>query len=274
MHDWGPAEIAIAPCASDAEETQTRPAPRRDRRAALARIIKAEILPALVVAARRHAAAPASAPAIAADPEALARALLAGCDADARALVEARLASGAPAHRIMIDDIAPAARRLGVAWAQDECDFVDVTVATHTLFALMRDLSPDDDARRAGEPALLVAPAPRETHTLGADIAAGLFRCAGWRALRCEAADMRAILAAHWFDAAGFSVSCDRFLPDLAVTIREARAAARNPGLLVIVGGPVFASAQAARGLGADYVAADGESAAQLPRSLRKALRL
>lgn len=269
MHDWGPGELSSAASPSPWRRGDER---RSTRRALLADVLKSEILPRLA-AKRRPIAAEMARGAIPADPAALAQWCLVGEAAPARAALAARLASGACAQSVMLEDIGPAARRLGRMWENDDCDFLDVTVAAHALVGLVRAVAPEERARAAGAPSLIISLAPGETHALGADIAAAMFRCAGWWALRCDGGEMRAALARENFDAAGFSVSCDRYLPALAAAIAEARSASRNPRLKILVGGPVLASRPGlAESLGADLVVADGDE--RLAGTICRALRL
>jgi hypothetical protein len=145
---------------------------------------------------------------------------------EARRRIAARLRSGATAQSVALDDIGAAARRLGELWGDDDCDFFAVTFATRALSLLLRDVWPDAGLAPAeGAPSILLAMAPGETHDLGADVVAGLFRLAGWRAERCETRDIPDALASESFDVAGFSLSCDRFAGTLAGAIAEARAA-------------------------------------------------
>lgn len=79
--------------------------------------------------------------------------------------------------------IAPAARDLGARWDRSEAKFVDVTIATGKLYALIRSLSTEDmarDSEEQNERHALFASVPGETHTLGISLATDTFREAGW----------------------------------------------------------------------------------------------
>ena len=209
-----------------------------------------------------------------ADPEGLARCLVAGRLEEARATLAARLACGATPAGLMLRDIAPAARRLGVWWAEDSCDFLDVTRAAGGLGDLLRDISCDEEAP-ADAPSIVVAPAPGETHGLGAEIAARIFRLAGWRAVCCAAHELCAKLAGDGFDVAGFSLGCDRFAAGLSDAIAAARAASRNSGLAIVLGGAAVACQPGlAAGLDVEACFAGRDIAVQYPIRLLRALRL
>jgi methylmalonyl-CoA mutase cobalamin-binding subunit len=273
MHEWGSASLSShGPVATD-----DGAGPRRRfeaRRQLLAEILSDELVPSLT--AKPCAATGRAARSTRADPDALARCALSDQMDEARRRIAARLRSGATAQSVALDDIGAAARRLGELWGDDDCDFFAVTFATRALSLLLRDVWPDAGLAPAeGAPSILLAMAPGETHDLGADVVAGLFRLAGWRAERCETRDIPDALASESFDVAGFSLSCDRFAGTLAGAIAEARAASRRRNLTIAVGGPIFASKpRLAKALGADVLAPGGDVGALWPQRLQNSLRL
>ena len=268
MHDLGPTE-GIAASASASRRQASEEA--RANRAALAGLIKREILPRLVAASPRRAAVKAPS----ADPLALARSLLSGRTAQARAAIAARIAGGAAAQDLLNEDFAAAARALGGFWERDEYDFVDVTLATRALSDLLRDMAPQAPRPRPASPALLISPAPGDGHTFGAEVAAGIFRLGGWRAQACGFDLARERLAEEWFDVAGFSLSCERRLADLRAAVAQARAASRNPRVKILLGGPVFASRpELAESLGSDLRAPDGDVDVAYAQAVLRTLRL
>ena len=205
-----------------------------------------------------------------ADPEGLAALLLAGRIGEARERFAARLAAGVAVETALIEDLGPAARRLGELWESDACDFVDVTHALHWLQTMMREMAPAGLERPAGKgPSILILLAPGETHEFGAEMVESFFRSAGWRVGRSSAGRLRAALARNGYDAVGFSLSCERFADPLARAIVQARAASRNPNVKILVGGAIFAgNPELTKKLGADFAAADADAALRLARSL------
>lgn len=83
---------------------------------------------------------------------------------------------------VYVDLLAPAARRLGVLWAEDRCDFVEVTLACCQLQRVIRRLGRQlMSNRRAGAKGrVLVAGLPTEQHTLGPILVAELLGQDGW----------------------------------------------------------------------------------------------
>ncbi len=277
MDDGGAADFSTIPATSSCAEGNRQ---RRQfgglRRGRLAEILGQELLPRLLSEARVSANDQHSRGVSRTDPKALALSLISGQRAQAKALIMTRLRLGATAASVMLEDLAPAARELGELWRRDECDFFDVTVATQALREMVRELAPVHSAFRNSQTAsILLSTAPGETHELGADIVAAMFRFAGWRAVRCESGNVSGRLAREEFDAVGFSLSCDRHFEALRGAIRAAREASRNRSLTILVGGPVFAAhpERAAR-LGVDVCASMRDLAYGFPDSIPRFKRL
>lgn len=89
---------------------------------------------------------------------------------------------------IYLGYIAGASRRLGKLWEQDQLSFVDVSLGTGRLYRIIRGLrfaiAPVLLDGRPRTPALFVL-TPDETHTLGIEMAADLFRRDGGDADVC-----------------------------------------------------------------------------------------
>ena len=234
--------------------------------AGLARIIEGEILPRLALAHRedQHArTAKTRSPA----PERVAtfaRALMEGDQHGEWVL--ALLEEGLSLDALLLDLFAPAARHLGRLWEEDEADFLDVAVALGRLQSLTRSLC----ARLEGEdvPAngrrVLLMPCPGETHLFSLALVASFFREAGWDVTLSNGADEdpATLVHAERFDLIGISLSCDVLLPVMADLVARLRSASCNPGIRVMVGGPLFLREPAcATAVGADAAAQDGRSA-------------
>ncbi|MBB4196832.1 methanogenic corrinoid protein MtbC1 [Rhodoblastus sphagnicola] len=185
----------------------------------------------------------------------LARLLVVGGSDVFRDEVETRLAAGAAPLSVMNEILAPIARELGRLWDRDDCDLIDVQRACGALQRLMSRIKPQAAARGPLKPpSILMRVAPGERHTLGAEVAEAAFRDLGWRVSRGEARGIGAQLAREWHDFVGFSLGCDRHVESLSHAIAEARAASRNPRLLVVVGGAIFAEhPDIARNIEADF---------------------
>lgn len=97
--------------------------------------------------------------------------------------IEERRAEGLTRQGVYLGYICAAARRLGEGWDENRLSFLEVTVGTGHLYALMRALRAEApsaglafDARRCA----LFATVPGEDHGIGITVAADLFRDAGW----------------------------------------------------------------------------------------------
>lgn len=113
--------------------------------------------------------------------EALCKALISDDETAAADIIVSVRAKGAPAEAIYLKHLAAAARLLGEWWSESRVSFVEVTIGTSRMFAIMRgmkhlfvpnSLSPDKSA--------IFASVPGETHTLGVRMAADFFRKDGW----------------------------------------------------------------------------------------------
>ena len=144
----------------------------------------------------------------------------------------------------------PAARWLGDLWSTDDCSEFDVTLGLCRLQTAVRALHGSASPRMVPVSRLrsvLVAPMPGEMHALTATLDAEVLWHAGWD-MRCESPDTTAalckLLSGRWFDALDLSLSPaferEHWLPRMTQTIAFARAASRNPNLVVAVGGRAF----------------------------------
>ena len=104
---------------------------------------------------------------------------------------------------------------------------------------------------------------------------AAVFRFAGWRALRTGSGDVSACLAREWFDAVGFSLSCDRHIESLRSAIRAVREVSRNRKITILVGGPAFAERPGlGERLGANVCPPAGDIAAGFPDAIPRVKQL
>ena len=143
-----------------------------------------------------------------------------------------------------------AAHQLGDWWCEDVCSSCDITLALGRLQSLVRTFDAAKPALRRvaiqGQ-SILVSPPPRETHLLGAALLGGVFHRAGWSVqaeFPQEDPELMGLVSTHWFDALALTLS-DVFtrrdrLTALIQTIKDVRAASRNPRMAVIVGGRAF----------------------------------
>jgi len=246
--------------------------PERRRVALLARALESEVIPRLVLARHSSGAVTrdgADQPGPGADEvEAMVNAVLRGDLAGAGALVAQQRARNLPLERIYLELLAPVARRLGVMWQEDRCDFTSVTIGLCCLQQIVLENSHafgPRPGRRDTERRILLAPVPGEQHSFGLLMVGEFFRRQGWDVCSGTGASARELVATarkQWFSMVGFSLSCETRLDTLAQLIREIRRASRNPHLGVMVGGQLFAERpELAALVGADATASDGQQA-------------
>ena len=259
----------------------TAPSPRpSDRLERLERTIQNEIVPRLLTSHRVGPISPAMANAVARilsdeDVQSFVRAVRGADDQGAVQFVRRVIAEGASIEAVYLDLLAPSARRLGEMRDEDECDFVEVTVALGRMQRLLRDLSQVflADAGQA-EPvgSVLLTCVPGEQHTLGIIMVGEFLLRDGWRVLvgaPWTDGDLLAMVGTEWYDVIGFSVGCEARLTSLRRDIRRLRSASRNPNVQIMVGGPVFANDPTlADQVGAHAIAATAREAPRVARAL------
>jgi MerR family transcriptional regulator, light-induced transcriptional regulator len=205
--------------------------------------------------------------------EAMSFAVLA-IDADAEELLarlDAMLSGGTEIEAILINILAPAARRLGIMWEQDDCDFVDVTMGLWRLQEVVRELSarvPVKTGRPDAGYRAVFSAMPGEQHNFGTVIVEDIFRRAGWSTELLLDAQQGALLnavASARYDMVGLTVSLDVHTERLPSLILAIRSVSRNPRLCILLGGRVLMDdPQLAFRVGADGTAADAQSAVAL----------
>lgn len=167
-------------------------------------------------------------------------------DEGSASYVDALVRCGVPVGAIYMELLAPTAEALGRMWAEDACDFLDVTLATGRLQRAVRTLGHGFvGAAPGGVPAgrVLLSAMPGEQHTLGLFIVAEYLLRDGWH-VRVLTPDTSAELAAAvrdgWYDVVGFSAACDSRLLALRHEIAGVRRHSRNPHVSLVVGGRIF----------------------------------
>lgn len=282
---FGPLSLAMA---SDASRPGDAPRPALTHRPPLTgaqrernvqRVVESEIVPRLLMA---HQSGPAALPAqqdarsiAPSDVSLFVDAGLGVDDAAATAFVQDLLADGVTVEAIYLDLLAPAARELGTRWEEDECSFVDVTVAMGRVHRVLRDLSQAFQADgavadHAGQ--VLLTCLPGEQHTLGLIMVAEFLIRDGFRVhvgSPWAEADLLDLVRTEWFDVVGFSAGCESRLSTLKREIQRLRAVSRNPRLQVLVGGQIFSlDASLVERVGADGWAPNAASSAETVRAL------
>jgi methanogenic corrinoid protein MtbC1 len=252
----------------------------------LVRAVEGEIVPRLLLARRAAlpVATPANAPAIEdRDADELARLLIVHEVDVPFAYAESIRYRGATTRDLYIRLLAPAARRLGEMWEQDECDFMQVTLGLgrlHQLLQRLSQLEPGTDSleSRGNGRRVLLATAPGETHSFGVVMVSHFFRQNGWDVYNefpDTVADLSDYVQGRFFDLVGLSVSSESRLDVLSSAVRAVRRHSQNRSVGIMVGGSVFQGHPdwVAR-VGADATAEDGEQAARLAESVTALLSI
>lgn len=135
--------------------------------------------------------------------------------------------------------LAPAAERLGAMWDHDRISFAEVTLGVSRIFELVHKLRAAlPPPRITKEDQVLFATVPGETHNLGVEMAAELFRQKGWdvevmvNAAHGEIVDR---IESTRFLVLGLSSGGKRTAEALALVIHAVRAV--DPDIFIIVSG-------------------------------------
>ena len=234
--------------------------------------IQSEVIPRLVEARRTDGRHPA--PGEVTD---FVRLLLDPEPARAGTFVEALLAEEMSLRTLYLELLAPAAELLGEYWKSDRCGFVDVTLASGRMQALLREHGAafrseyGREEHGGGRRAVLTA-APGDQHTFGILMVSEFFRRAGWNVSGgplWSRNEPLQIVATTNVDVFGLSVANERCVPELMALIPVIRATARNPNMKIMLGGGLFLeNPDRAIELGADGTMPDAEAAVRWANSV------
>jgi len=258
------------------------PSIRRDNydiERSLLKLVRAEIIPRLMLAHRDPRLTALGANSISRDEiVAFTQALLAQDVAAANVIVAELRDLGSTMDAIYLQLLAPSARYLGELWEADTCNFSEVTLCLWRIQTMLYDLSPafqSDAAQRTAVPIerrILIANLPGHQHTLGVSMLSEFFRRQGWVTLTIPSPQPREIqdsLSIDWFDVLALSAGTDREIDDLQKTIEAARKTSRNPRLAIMVGGALLLRRpELVSIVGADGTADDANSALTMAANL------
>jgi len=191
------------------------------------------------------------------------------------AYVSSMLRKGISADRFLVELAAPAAREIGEDWADDRCDFVDVTLATGRLQRIVRSLGgqipSEEPIAEGGRPVLLLASPSGQSHTLGMLMVAEFFQAASWSV--CFGAPFELtptpdLVASRFVHVVGLSLSLTDGVGQVKEEIRRIRRRSRNPAVGVIVGGPaLLVQPDLVDAVGADAASVDARLAPEVARA-------
>lgn len=189
--------------------------------------------------------------------------------------VDALIDKGVSVEAICVDLLAPAARKLGEMWDNDECDFIEVTMGLWRLQEVMREISSRSPSLKSPFPELrtaLFSPMPGDVHNFGTLMIEEVFARAGWQSealIKPERRELLDRLAATPFDLVGLTLSRDCPSAPLANLIKSIRSASANPHVSVIVGGRMInENPSIINEVGADGTGPDALSALEVAEQL------
>lgn len=172
---------------------------------------------------------------------------------------------------IYLQGIGPAARLAGSWWEADCMDFASVSIAVSRLQVAVCELSPEFllSARPvAGAPKRLLQVNLSSQHTLGGLMAAEFFRLGGWAVQvvhGLEPGEWVDALSSDWFDVLGLGLAVEAQLPSLQAALPRLRSASANPGIKIMLGGPLLQQRpELVRALRADFSASSADEAVAL----------
>ena len=255
------------------------------RSVALGRSMETEILPRLLAQARsdvgpvlHHDSAPM--PLTASDVDRFVRASLSDDEDACPRFISGLIDDGQSLERLCLDLLAPAARKLGVLWEDDEADFLEVTLGLGRMQRVVRDLGRRTSAETpmsadAGQ--AFLCGMPEEQHSFGLAMVAELFVADGWGVTvgpPLGVDDVEHEVSAHWYDIVGLSAGVHERIPAIAKVIRRIRRASLNANVAVLVGGrPFNENPEMVSQVGADASAPDAAQGPLVARTLVQARR-
>jgi methanogenic corrinoid protein MtbC1 len=188
--------------------------------------------------------------------------------------VETLRVDGIPLASIYLDLLAPAARKLGGLWDEDEASFADVTIGVCRMHQVLLEFSRCFDATAVdggnGRNAL-VLPAPGEQHTFGLFMVMEFLRRDGWNCYSgapTSSDELLRLACSQEFGLIGLSVSVTDHLDEVRRLIASIR---RKSDALILVGGHCFIEEpHLVKEIGADAMASDGREAVKVVRKLLK----
>ncbi|WP_171326288.1 cobalamin B12-binding domain-containing protein [Halovulum dunhuangense] len=172
--------------------------------------------------------------------------VLQGREDQARSEIRALHRGGMSFEQLQLGLLAPAVKKLGALWDNDNVSFVDVTVAVGTLQRLMHFVSVELEGAPimlANPRSICIFPEPGAIHTFGPALVAEYFEHAGWQVHYVPDADrnqLRAIVEGSDVDVLGLSLGRAEKADAAATLVAELRAVSRNRRILTVAGGPAL----------------------------------
>lgn len=171
----------------------------------------------------------------------------------------------------------PVAEHLGQRWEEDSLSFVEVTRAIGLMQTLVRTLGADGKTPHPIDAAhrIALASPSNEQHALGMLIVSQLFEMEGWEveggSQLVAGQPLNNLVHDEWFGVVGLSASSEESARRLKSVIDDLRQASVNESISVIVGGQGFANhPELSDEVGADGLATDAMDAIAKAEQLLK----
>ena len=188
------------------------------------------------------------------------------------AALEELLAQGWALEQVYLEAIAGTARLLGQWWTSDQLDFASLTLATGRLQELVRQW--ESRFVRSADPIpgsdrfdVMLLSELDDQHSLGVLMLQSFFKRDGWRVRNTWGMSERTLLQqvqSSQVHLIGLSLCTDRHLPQTRLLIDRIRQLSLNPGILIMLGGPlVLSHPEMAEDLGADWLATHADLASR-----------
>ena len=203
----------------------------------------------------------------------LERRLVAGDEAGAWAIVEARLGSGSSPDDVLLDELALAMRAVGDGWEAGDYTVDDEHRASGVAMRMVGRLGARFTRRGPKRPSVILGTPPHELHGMPTAMAANVLSGRGY-----DVVDLGADVPPDAF-AAAVTKAARPLAVAVAVTSgnhdRSVRAIVRavqgvSPGLAVLVGGAGIAGEQHAARLGARWSGRDARELGQVVEELER----
>lgn len=188
--------------------------------------------------------------------------------------VDELAASDEPTEQVLCDILGGAARYLGVAWENDDLDFIDVTIGVSVLKQSLHQIATQLSHGALGDSAaspigrVAFAPSGGEQHTFGLLLVEEIYRSYGWQicsSAESTAGDLLKIASRMPLDVVGLTLSTSERLDQLTAEIDNLRSTTCSSGLTVLVGGHAFIDKpELYKLVGADAVATDAIEAVRI----------
>ncbi len=187
------------------------------------------------------------------------------------------LAQGVSLESIFLHLLAPVARHLGDLWSDDKLSFVDVHLGLcrlHQLICECEAIGYRSENMPVLDQSILLTCVPGDEHTFGITMVADFFRRYGWQVSNLCGLDVDFLMtrvSSTYYSAVGFSLHSEVHYASLEAIIKQVRHRAKNPDLIILVGGDFFiCNPGKVNDIGADVFASDGHQAVLMANNASK----